>query len=156
MPQPSENGLTVTLTQSQEVTGTLPYMAPEQLRGEAADARSDVWSAGAVLHEMATGRRPFVQTNSALLINAILNQSPEPASGINPAVPPLLEEVIRKSLSKDPSQRYQTAGSWPSVSNCRHLPARDRCFPLRPGVQDDIWRARLFWLFWRSRSVHIS
>ncbi len=110
MPQPSEHGLTVTLTQSQEVTGTLPYMAPEQLRGEAADARSDVWSAGAVLHEMATGRRPFVQTNSALLINAILNQSPEPASGINPAVPPLLEEVIRKSLSKDPSQRYQTAG----------------------------------------------
>jgi eukaryotic-like serine/threonine-protein kinase len=110
MPQPSEHGLTVTLTQSQEVTGTLPYMAPEQLRGEAADARTDVWSAGAVLHEMATGRRPFVQTNSALLINAILNQSPEPASGINPAVPPLLEEVIRKALSKDPSQRYQTAG----------------------------------------------
>lgn len=110
MPQASELGLTATLTQSQEVTGTLPYMAPEQLRGEAADARSDVWSAGAVLHEMATGRRPFAQTNSALLINAILNQPPELASGINPAVPPLLDEVIRKALAKDPSQRYQTAG----------------------------------------------
>ncbi len=122
MPQASEQGLTVTLTQSQEVTGTLPYMAPEQLRGEAADARSDVWSAGAVLHEMATGRRPFVETNSPLLINAILNQSPEPASRVNPAVPPVLDEVIRKALAKDATQRYQTAGelavglAWPSAS----------------------------------------
>lgn len=110
MPQASEQGLTVTLTQSQEITGTLPYMAPEQLRGEAADTRSDVWSAGAVLHEMATGRRPFVETNSPLLINAILNQSPELASRINPAVPPVLDEVIRKALAKDATQRYQTAG----------------------------------------------
>jgi tetratricopeptide (TPR) repeat protein len=110
MPQPSDQGLTVTLTQSQEVTGTLPYMAPEQLRGDAADARSDVWSAGAVLYEMATGRRPFVEKNSPLLINAILNQSVELASEVNPAVPPLLNEVIRKALAKDPTQRYQTGG----------------------------------------------
>jgi tetratricopeptide (TPR) repeat protein/TolB-like protein len=110
MPQASELGLTATLTQSQEITGTLPYMAPEQLRGDAADARSDVWSAGAVLHEMATGRRPFVQTNSPLLINAILNQTPGLASEINPTVPPGLDEVIRKALAKDPTQRYQTAG----------------------------------------------
>jgi eukaryotic-like serine/threonine-protein kinase len=110
MPEASEHGLTVTLTQSQEITGTLPYMAPEQLRGETADTRSDVWSAGAVLHEMATGRRPFVETNSPLLINAILNQSPEPASRVNPAVPPVLDEVIRRALSKDATQRYQTGG----------------------------------------------
>ncbi len=110
MPEASEQGLTVTLTQSQEITGTLPYMAPEQLRGEKTDARSDVWSAGAVLHEMATGRRPFIQTTSPLLINAILNQSPEPPSRINPAVPAVLDEVIRKALAKDTTQRYQTAG----------------------------------------------
>jgi serine/threonine protein kinase/tetratricopeptide (TPR) repeat protein len=110
MPQASEQGLTITLTQSQEVSGTLPYMAPEQLRGDAADARSDVWSAGAVLFEMATGRRPFVQKNSPLLIDAILNQSVESANEINPAVPPLLNEVIRKALAKDPTQRYQTGG----------------------------------------------
>ena len=110
MPEASEQGLTVTLTQSQEITGTLPYMAPEQLRGEKTDARSDVWSAGAVLHEMATGRRPFTQTTSPLLINAILNQSPEPPSRINPAVPAVLDEVIRKALAKDTTQRYQTAG----------------------------------------------
>jgi eukaryotic-like serine/threonine-protein kinase len=110
MPQASDQGLTITLTQSQEVSGTLPYMAPEQLRGDAADARSDVWSAGAVLFEMATGRRPFVQKNSPLLIDAILNQSVDPANEINPAVPPLLNEVIRKALAKDPTQRYQNAG----------------------------------------------
>jgi eukaryotic-like serine/threonine-protein kinase len=110
MPNANEPGLTVTMTQSQEVTGTLPYMAPEQLRGDAADARSDVWSAGAVIYEMATGRRPFQEKNSPLLINAILNLSPDPASRINAEVPPVLDEVIRKALAKDPTQRYQTAG----------------------------------------------
>jgi serine/threonine protein kinase/tetratricopeptide (TPR) repeat protein len=110
MPQASEQDVTVTLSQSQEVTGTLPYMAPEQLRGNAADARSDVWSAGAVLYEMATGRRPFVEKNSPLLINAILNQQVELANEVNPAIPAVLNEVLRKALAKDPSQRYQTGG----------------------------------------------
>ena len=110
MPQPSDLGLTVTVTKSQETTGTLPYMAPEQLRGEGADARCDVWAAGAVLYEMATGRRPFAQTNAPLLIDAILNRPFEPASRLNPEVPPVLDEVIRKALAKDPSQRYQTGG----------------------------------------------
>ena len=110
MPQASEQDVTVTLSQSQEVTGTLPYMAPEQLRGDAADARSDVWSAGAVLYEMATGRRPFVEKNSPLLINAILNQPVELANEVNPSIPAVLNEVIRKALAKDPSQRYQTGG----------------------------------------------
>jgi serine/threonine protein kinase len=59
MPHPSDLGATATLTQSQEVSGTLPYMAPEQLRGAVADARTDIWAAGAVLYEMATARRPF-------------------------------------------------------------------------------------------------
>src|SRR6266404_2030535 len=110
MPQPSDLGLTVTVTKSQETTGTLPYMAPEQLRGEGADARCDVWAAGAVLYEMATGRRPFPQTNAPLLIDAILNRPFEPASRLNLEVPPVLDEVIRKALAKDPSQRYQTGG----------------------------------------------
>jgi serine/threonine protein kinase/tetratricopeptide (TPR) repeat protein len=110
MPQASDLGLAVTVTKSQETTGTLPYMAPEQLRGEGADARCDVWSAGAVLYEMATGRRPFAQTNAPLLIDAILNRPFEPASRINSEVPPVLDEVIRKALAKDPSQRYRTGG----------------------------------------------
>jgi len=110
MPQASELGMTLTMTKSQEVTGTLPYMAPEQLGGQMADARSDLWSAGAVLYEMAAGRRPFQQSTPALLINAILNHSAEPPSKINASIPATLDQVILKALAKDPAQRYQTAG----------------------------------------------
>ncbi len=105
----NELGLTVTLTQSQETSGTLPYMSPEQLSGEGAEARSDIWAAGAVLYEMATGRRPFDQTVPALLINAILNQTPEPPSKYNPGIPAWLDEVILKALARDKAERYQTA-----------------------------------------------
>jgi len=101
------SSLTVTLTQSQEVTGTLPYMAPEQLRGEPTDVRSDIWAAGAVLYEMATGRRPFPESNSAMLINAILNKDPDPPSSLNRLVPPGLESIILKCLDKEPARRYQ-------------------------------------------------
>jgi tetratricopeptide (TPR) repeat protein/TolB-like protein len=107
-PQASEQGLTVTLTKLQEATGTLPYMAPEQLRGERADARGDIWSAGAVLYEMASGKRPFPQDNNALLINAILNLAPDPPTKINGTVPPGLEQIVLKALDKDPDHRYQT------------------------------------------------
>ncbi|MFZ1006240.1 MAG: serine/threonine-protein kinase, partial [Candidatus Sulfotelmatobacter sp.] len=108
-PHASELGMTATLTDSQQVTGTLPYMAPEQLRGEPTDARGDIWSAGAVLYEMATGKRPFPQSNSPLLINAILNQPPDPPSAVNPAVSIGLEQIILKALDKDPNHRYQSA-----------------------------------------------
>src|SRR6202043_4153734 len=69
----------------------------------------DLWAAGAVLYEMATGQRPFPQTTSPLLINAILNQAPESARRVNHAVLSELDEVIRKCLGKDPASRYQTA-----------------------------------------------
>jgi tetratricopeptide (TPR) repeat protein/tRNA A-37 threonylcarbamoyl transferase component Bud32/TolB-like protein len=129
MPQPSDLGLTVTVTKSQETTGTLPYMAPEQLRGEGADARCDVWAAGAVLYEMATGKRPFPQTNAPLLIDAILNRPFEPASRLNPEVPPVLDEVIRKALAKDPSQRYQTGGE---LAVALELPVSTGTAPIFP------------------------
>jgi len=109
MPHASEQGLTLTLTHSQETTGTLPYMSPEQLSGEVADARTDIWSAGAVLYEMTTGKRPFQQGVPALLISAILNQTPDCPSRINPAVPPLLDAVILKALARDRAQRYPSA-----------------------------------------------
>jgi tetratricopeptide (TPR) repeat protein len=108
-PHASESGMTATLTDSQQVTGTLPYMAPEQLRGEPTDARGDIWSAGAVLYEMATGKRPFPQSHSPLLINAILNQPPDPPNAVNPAVSIGLEQIILKALDKDPNHRYQSA-----------------------------------------------
>jgi eukaryotic-like serine/threonine-protein kinase len=111
MPHASELGLTATVTRSQEVTGTLPYMAPEQLRGEATDARADVWSVGVVLYEMATGKRPFPETNGPLLIDAILNRAPEAPSKVNAKISPGLERVILKALDKDSAQRYQTAAA---------------------------------------------
>jgi eukaryotic-like serine/threonine-protein kinase len=94
---------------SQQITGTLPYMAPEQLRGEPLDARSDIWAAGAVLYELATGKRPFAETNGAMLIDAILNRNPESLSKLNREISPSIESIILKALEKDPSRRYQTS-----------------------------------------------
>jgi len=108
MPHASPMGLTVTLTQSQEVTGTLPYMAPEQLRGGAPDFRSDIYAAGAVLYEMATGRRPFEDKLSTTLIDNILHKSPPAPGQFNPALSPRLEDIILKCLEKDPDNRYQS------------------------------------------------
>src|SRR5438445_10981572 len=105
-----EVDLTVSLAQSQEVRGTLPYTAPEQLRGERCDARSDIWAAGAVLYEMATGRRPFPQPQTAELIGAILHQGVEPPSAHNRHITPGLERVVMKALEKKPEKRYQSAG----------------------------------------------
>ncbi|HEY6770358.1 MAG TPA: protein kinase, partial [Candidatus Sulfotelmatobacter sp.] len=109
MPHASEMGMTLTMTKSQEITGTLPYMAPEQLGGQMADNRSDLWSAGAVLYEMATGSRPFPQTAPATLINAILNQPVEAPSKKNAAIPGTLDQIVLKLLAKDAGQRYQSA-----------------------------------------------
>ena len=99
---------TVSLSETQKMAGTLPYMAPEQLRGEMSEARTDIWAAGAVLYEMATGRRPFPETNSPLLIHAILSRDPEPPSSVSRQVSRGLENVILKTLEKDPSHRYQS------------------------------------------------
>src|SRR5579871_763168 len=109
MPHASTLGMTATLTQSQETTGTLPYMAPELLSGEIADPRTDLWAAGAVLYEMATGKRPFPQPNPALLINSILNEQPAMPSVLVPGITANLELVILKALEKDPARRYQSA-----------------------------------------------
>ena len=98
-----------TLSQSQLFAGTLPYMAPEQLRGEAADTRSDIWAAGAVLYEMAAGRRPFTETQNTALMYAIVNREPEAPSSFNKKIPPGLDNIILKALAKEPGHRYQSA-----------------------------------------------
>jgi serine/threonine protein kinase/tetratricopeptide (TPR) repeat protein len=94
---------------SGSVSGTVPYMSPEQLRGLPVDVRSDVYSAGAVLYEMATGKRPYPQEQTAELMGAILLQPLAPASSINPDISPKLERVISKALEKDANRRFQTA-----------------------------------------------
>jgi serine/threonine protein kinase/tetratricopeptide (TPR) repeat protein len=109
-PTSSEADVTRSITADRgTVSGTVPYMSPEQLRGLPVDPRSDLYAAGAVLHEMATGRRAFPQTQGAELMGAILYESPAPARSVNKYVSAGLESIISKSLAKDPSQRYQSA-----------------------------------------------
>jgi serine/threonine protein kinase len=91
------------------IVGTLPYMSPEQLRGEPTDARSDIYSAGAVLYEMVAASRPFPQNQTAQLMGAILHKDPAPLRSFNERVSPGLEAVILKALDKERSERYQTA-----------------------------------------------
>ena len=89
--------------------GTLPYMAPEQLRGWPIDARTDIHAAGAVLYEMVTGRRPFIGQSDLLVADLILNHPAVPPRSLNATVSPALDQVIVKALEKDPEHRYQSA-----------------------------------------------
>jgi TolB-like protein len=100
--------LTRSMTGGGNIKGTLPYMAPEQLRGGAVDARTDIYSAGVVLFEMATGGLPYPQKHTAVLIDDILNHPCPPPSQVNRSVPHGLEAVIVKAMDKNPSRRYQS------------------------------------------------
>jgi len=91
------------------IPGTTSYMSPEQVRGEEVDARSDLFSLGVVLYEMATGQKPFAGKNRVLLLNAILNAQPAPISGVNSSLPAALETVIARALEKKREKRYQNA-----------------------------------------------
>jgi len=97
------------LTGEGVLLGTVPYMAPEQLEGRSIDARTDIFAFGAIVYEMATGRRAFTGESQASLVAAILDKEPEPISGDQPLTPPGLERLVRKCLAKDPDARWQSA-----------------------------------------------
>ncbi|HEX8765399.1 MAG TPA: protein kinase [Candidatus Acidoferrum sp.] len=107
--RPVDEGTTEILSHSQAAAGTLPYMPPEQLKGERVDGRADIYTTGAVLYEMATGIRAFREELASRLIDAILHQPVVPPRAVNPRISAGLETMILKCLDKDPSRRYQTA-----------------------------------------------
>jgi serine/threonine protein kinase len=139
--QPTTDNLL--LTSPGSALGTIAYMSPEQARGEPLDQRTDLFSLGAILYEMATGMPAFTGNTTAVIFDAILNRTPVAPSTLNPGVPPKLEEIIGKALEKDRDFRYQTsaelradlkrmkrdldsarvtaasASSWPAASSAR-------------------------------------
>jgi len=156
------------LTQAGTILGTFQYMAPEQLEGREADARSDIFAFGAVLYEMATGRKAFEGKSQASLIASILTSDPAPISTVQPLTPPALERVVRTCLAKDPEDRWQSAHdiasqlSWiaqggsvsgvaaPVVASRRR---QDRLAWVTLGVLlGALTAAAVGWALWRSRA----
>jgi eukaryotic-like serine/threonine-protein kinase len=97
------------LTAEFHVVGTAAYMSPEQAQGRSVDARSDIFSLGVVLYEMAAGSRPFVGDSVVAVMSAIVRDTPPPPSGVNRAIPDELDRAIERCLAKEPDRRYQTA-----------------------------------------------
>jgi TolB-like protein/Tfp pilus assembly protein PilF/predicted Ser/Thr protein kinase len=107
--RPPDETTADSLSSTHGAAGTLPYMSPEQLRGEQVDARSDIYTIGAVLYEMATYRRAFGESLASRLIDSVLHQTPVPPRALNPRISPELERIILKCLDKNPEHRYQSA-----------------------------------------------
>jgi len=103
----TDSSLDESLTQVGVIPGTAVYMSPEQARSEDLDVRSDIFSFGVVLYEMATGKKPFTGTNVVTTLHAVINQKPASPRSVNPAVPPELEAIIGKAMEKDRNLRYK-------------------------------------------------
>ena len=133
---PVDPDITESLSKTPAVAGTLPYMSPEQLQGEAADARTDIYAAGVVFYEMTTGRRPFDETLSTALVNDIIHKPPQPPGVLNPKVSPKLQEIILKCMEKEPQNRYQSAKEL--TVDLRRLMAPSTAVPGEHAVR--LWR----------------
>jgi pentatricopeptide repeat protein len=124
-----------TLTQSEDdshLMGTLPYMAPEQVKGEHIDARTDIYGLGVILYEMATHQLPFRETSMPLLFAAILQQAPVAPRALNPKISAEMERIILKCLDKDPTRRFQSAKELAlDLDRCTH-PSETRRSPRSP------------------------
>jgi serine/threonine-protein kinase len=109
-----------TLTMDGAVLGTPSYMSPEQVRGEVVDGRSDIFSLGVVVYEMATRLRPFLADTLPAISQKILTFNPKRVSDLNPAIPAAFDEVLAKALAKDRAERYQTASEFAGALAALH------------------------------------
>ena len=115
-------GDTATISGSSLIEGTLPYMSPEQAQGQAVDYRSDIFSFGVMLYEMATGKRPFGGDTTTALLASILKDDPEPPSARHPELPPELDRLLERCLGKDPKDRFDsTLELRQGLESLRHL-----------------------------------
>jgi len=144
------SGLTLTspvasrpLTQEGMVIGTFQYMSPEQLEGKEADARSDIFALGAVLYEMATGKRAFEGKSTTSVIAAILERNPAPISVVRPMFPRALDTVVKTCLEKDPEERWQSARD---VKLQLKSIAEGNSAAASSTVKHDPWRERTAWM----------
>src|SRR5215469_10049500 len=119
--------------ETRAVSGTLPYMSPEQLQGEVVDARTDIYAAGVILYEMTTGQRPFKEILSTALVNDIIHKTPPPPGRLNPKLSPKVEEIILKCMEKLPENRYQSAKEL--TVDLRRLMAPSTAVPAQPPPQ---------------------
>jgi len=133
------------LTSPGRALGTVAYMSPEQVRGKELDARTDLFSFGAVLYEMCTGMLPFRGDASAVMFESILNRAPVPPVRINPDTPPRLEEIINKCLEKDRSLRYQHAADIRTdMQRLKRDTESSRTIAV-PALSDKTLKHRLLW-----------
>ena len=151
-PAPLEAALTemtaeqAKLTVEGTIVGTFQYMAPEQLDGKEADARTDIFALGELIYEMATGKPAFSGKSRASLIAAILSSEPEPMAALQPMTPPALERVIKKCLAKDPDERWQSASDLAAELRWISESGSQAGAPTSALAERKIWN-RAGWLF---------
>jgi eukaryotic-like serine/threonine-protein kinase len=133
------------LTSAGTVLGTLQYMAPEQLEGLEADARTDIFAYGALLHEMITGKKAFEAKSRVLLISAIATSVPPPLSSVEPAAPQLLDHIVKTCLAKEPADRWQTSRDLLAELECVAEGGAEatNATPVAPSTRKRLWLQRV-------------
>jgi len=130
--------MAIGLTQAGTTVGTPQYMSPEQVGGKETDARSDIFSFGAVLYELITGKKAFEGKTAVSVMAAVLRETPAPMTALMPVTPPALDRIVKRCLEKDPDDRWQTARDlkhaleiWQAISLPHWLLHALGCLPLR-------------------------